>query len=66
MKYNIGDLFVSKYNKVLLLILKVEDGKIWTERYDKNIHKLIQSCYRDTEIQDYILRDTWQHFPVKE
>jgi hypothetical protein len=64
MKYNTGDIFVSNYNKSILLVLKSKDNIVWIERRDRESGKLIQSAYTLVEIENYCDNDIWKHFPV--
>ena len=66
MKYNTGDIFVSNYNKSILLVLKSKDNIVWIERRDRESGKLIQSAYTLVEIVNYCDNDIWKHFSVKE
>lgn len=66
MKYNTGDIFVSNYNKSILLVLKSKDNIVWIERRDRESGKLIQSAYTLVEIVNYSDNNIWKHFPVKE
>ena len=64
MKYNTGDIFVSNYNKSILLVLKSKDNIVWIERRDRESGKLIQSAYTLVEIVNYCDNNIWKHFPV--
>ncbi len=64
MKYNTGDIFVSNYNKSILLVLKSKDNIVWIERHDKKTDKIIQSAYTLVEIVNYCDNNIWKHFPV--
>ena len=65
MKYQVGDIFVSKHSQAILLVLNSKDNYVWAERYDRQSGKLIQSAYRLLEVDNYCDNDIWKHYPVK-
>lgn len=66
MKYQVGDLFVTKHNKLVILVLKSKNNFVWVERYDRQSGKLIQSVYTLAEIKNYCDNDIWKIYPVKQ
>ena len=64
MKYNTGDIFVSKHSKTILLVLKSKGNIVWIERHDIKSDRIIQPAYTLVEIENYCDNDIWKHYPV--